>query len=234
MIGYQPGETLAHRLDPRAKLGFQGTFAIAVFLQSDPRWVSGYAVLAVGSLLVARCSPLRVLWTFRVPVLLVLLAPTLAMLSLIPPGLNPSAAIEPLRAGIRVILVLFVSAAYIRTTPIRESRAAIQWLVPGRVGVLLGVGVGLTVRLVATLSRDLDTVRDAEAARLGTDRSIRQRIRTMSAAGLRRAIRRADRLTAALQARCFAWNPTLPALTLDWYDIPVIGGCLVLLGTALL
>lgn len=233
MIGYQSGDTIAHRLDPRTKLGLQGAFAIAVFLQPDPRLVGAYAILAVGSLLIARCSPLRVLWQFRVPLGLVLLAPALAMISLVPPSIDPGAAIQPLRAGVRVILVLLVSAAYIRTTPIRESRAAIQWLLPGRVGVLLGVGVGLTVRLVAVLTRDLQSLRDAEATRLGTHQPIHKRIRTISFAGLRRALQRADRLTAALQARCFAWNPTLPSLSMGRHDLPVIGLALLVLGTVL-
>jgi biotin transport system permease protein len=39
--------------------------------------------------------------------------------------------------------------------------------------------------------------------------------------GLRRTLRRADRFALALQARCFAWNPTLPALSPGPADVPV-------------
>jgi biotin transport system permease protein len=40
--------------------------------------------------------------------------------------------------------------------------------------------------------------------------------------GLTRAFERADRLAVALQARCFAWNPTLPALAFERADYPVL------------
>ncbi|MFC6728485.1 energy-coupling factor transporter transmembrane protein EcfT, partial [Natronoarchaeum mannanilyticum] len=40
--------------------------------------------------------------------------------------------------------------------------------------------------------------------------------------GVDRTFRRADRLAVALQARCFAWNPTLPTLSFGTRDAPVL------------
>ena len=229
MVQYRPADTLAHRFDPRAKLLVQAAFAVAVFLRSDPAWLLGFAALAGLALAIARCSPLAVLWRFRFPLALLALAPVVASLSFRPPGLTPAAAVEPTLAGSRVVLVLFVSAAYTRTTALRESRAAIQRLVPGRTGVLLGVGVELTIRLLPVLERDFRRLRDAEAARLGDRRSTVARIRTLGVGGVERALARADRLAVALRARCFAWNPTLPALSFARRDVP-----LLLLAAALL
>jgi biotin transport system permease protein len=222
MVRYSPGETIAHHFDPRVKLLIQGVFAIAVFSRSDPVWLLGLVGLAGLALAVARCSPIVVLWTFRFPLLLLLLAPLAAMVSLRPPGIDVMAAVDPAMAGSRVVLILFVSAAYIRTTTLRESRAAIQWFVPGRVGVLLGVGVGLTIRLLPTLERDFRRFYDAETTRLGNQRSTIVRIQTLSVGGLERALSRSDRLTVALQTRCFAWNPTLPDQSITYRDIPLL------------
>jgi biotin transport system permease protein len=35
---------------------------------------------------------------------------------------------------------------------------------------------------------------------------------------MNRAFGRADSLALALRARCFSWNPTLPALRFTWLD----------------
>jgi biotin transport system permease protein len=128
-----------------------------------------------------------------------------------------------------VVLLLLVSTAYVRTTRVRESRAAIQRLLPGRVGVVLGASVGFVLRFLPLLRRDLSTIRAALNARLGSERSLHERIRLVGVTGLRRVFARADGFALALQARCFAWNPTLPALEPTWRDVPA-----VLLGVALL
>ena len=79
-------------------------------------------------------------------------APVVEALTLGSPWVVPSDAIRPALASYRVLLLLLVSTAYIRTTPIRASRAAIQHLVPGRLGVLLGAGVGLVLRFLPPLA----------------------------------------------------------------------------------
>ncbi|MCF2238643.1 energy-coupling factor transporter transmembrane protein EcfT, partial [Halobacterium salinarum] len=70
-------------------------------------------------------------------------------------------------------------------------------------------------------------------ARLGGERSIRERIRLVAVGGLGRALSRADRLAVALRARCFAWNPTSPPLAYarrDWLATAAAAG---LAGTVL-
>jgi biotin transport system permease protein len=58
-------------------------------------------------------------------------------------------------------------------------------------------------------------------------------MRLVATAGLRRAFARADRLALALRARCFAWNPTLPALGFGSVDYLVLAGSLALAAVAL-
>jgi len=105
---------------------------------------------------------------------------------------------------------------------VRDSRAAIQRTIPGKPGQLLGIGVALVFRFLPVLQGDLRTIREAMAARLGTERSAVDRASTIGILGLTRAFDRADRLSLALQARCFAWNPTLPPLSFSYIDYPVL------------
>lgn len=222
MVTYVPGDTLAHRLDPRSKLLVQFGFAIAAFTATEPLVLAGLAVIPIVALATVRLSPIAVVRSFRFVFLLLAFGPVIATITWGAPWIVPERATPSLLAISRVIMVLFVSAAYVRSTPIRDSRAAIQRLVPGRAGQLLGVGVGMTVRFVPLIRQDVAAVRDAIKARGGESRSIVERGRLIALGGLRAAFERRDRLALALQARCFAWNPTLPALSFSWLDVPVV------------
>lgn len=222
MLGYEPGDTLAHRLDPRTKLAVQLTFAVAAFAHTDPRGLlalTGVAALALAS---ARLSPVSVLWDYRFLLPLLAAAVLFELVTLGPPWVDFAAAVDPLLASYRTLLIVAVAAGYVRTTPARESRASIQWAIPGKPGRLLGAGVGLVFRFLPLLRRDLAAIRDAERARLGDQRPTRERLETVGAAGLRRAFQRADRLAAALSARCFSWNATLPRIRFGVVDAPAL------------
>lgn len=222
MLTYRPGETFAHRLDARSKLACQFGFAVAAFAGPTPRRLAALAVLAALALLAGRLSPLTVARSYRFALLILLLSPLSAVLALTAPYVDPERAVEPLLAIARVVLVLAVAAVYVRTTPVRESRAVIQRYVPGRLGQALGVGVALTFRFLPVLRRDLLTVRDAIAARGGGTRSVVDRAKRIAVVGLARAFSRSDRLSLALRARCFAWNPTPPEMAFTRWDYPVL------------
>ncbi|MGQ4556428.1 CbiQ family ECF transporter T component [Halobellus sp. GM3] len=219
MLTYRPGDSLAHRLDPRTKLLAQAAFAAAAFAHTTPRGLAAFTVVAATFLAAGRLSPVRALRGYLPALPFLLAGPLVSAIDIdvgyasAPAlGVDPAAAVEPLLASYRVLLILFVSAVYLHTTPVRDSRAAIQRLVPGRVGRLLGVGVALVFRFLPLLRADLRRVREASTARMGSERPLRDRMRLLGSAGIRRAFGRADRLALALRARCFAWNPTLPAL----------------------
>lgn len=228
MLTYERDATLAHRLDPRSKLLVQFGFAIAAFAHGSALVLgalTGLALLALGA---ARLSPVRVLRAYWFVVVLLAVTPLFAAVRLGPPWLAPRAALDSVVAGYRVILVLFVSGAYVRTTPVRGTRAAIQRHVPGRPGQLLGVGVGLVFRFFPLLLADLRSVQAAIRARAGDRRSTVDRLRRLALVGLWRALGRADRLALALRARCFAYNPTLPPLAFSRLDYPVLALAVVL------
>ena len=222
MLTYQPGSTAIHRLDPRSKLLFQGAFAVAVFAHDSLVVLAGLTVLALGILRMATLSPVRILRSFRFILFLLAIAPPIAALSFGPPWVVLDRAVTSAVAGYQVVVMLLVAGAYVHTTPVRESRAAIQRHVPGRVGQLLGVGVGLVFRLTPVLLADLQRIGDAIDARGGENLSTVERLRRLALVGLRRAFDRAGRLSLALRARCFAWNPTLPELSFSRLDVPVL------------
>ena len=221
MLTYRDGDTLAHRLDPRSKLAVQVGFAVAAFATAAPLWLATLAVVPVASLAAARLSPLSVIRSYRMLLVILALGPLLAMVTLSSPWIVPERAVPSLLSVSRVALLLFVTSAYVVSTPARDSRAAVQRLVPGKPGQLLGVGVGLTVRFLPLVRRDVAQIRTAIRARGGAERSLVDRARRVALVGTRRAFARADHLSLALRARCFAWNPTLPRLRYRRRDYPV-------------
>lgn len=233
-LSYRPGESFAHRLDPRSKLVFQVAFALAAFAHTTPRGLLWLTVVSVAVLRAARLSARTALVEYRFVFPFLLAGPLIGALTLGEPWVRPEQGFESLLASYRVVLVLFVSAAYLRTTPVRDSRAAIQHLVPGKAGRLLGTGVGFVFRFLPVLQADLRRIRDASAARLGDRRSLVERMRLVGVAGLARALSRADRFALALRARCFAWNPTLPRLSFSRADVPVMVGSLALVAWAVI
>lgn len=233
MLGYEPGDTLAHRLDPRTKLAVQLTFAVAAFAHTDPQGLAALTGVAALALAGARLSPVSVVRGYRFLFPLFAAAVLFELVTLGPPWVEPAAAVAPLLASYRTLLIVAVAAGYVRTTPARASRAAVQWAIPGKPGRLLGAGVGLVFRFLPLLRRDLAAIRDAESARLGGRRPTRERLATVGATGLRRALARSDRLATALSARCFSWNATLPRIRFGVVDAAGLAVAAGLAGYAL-
>lgn len=232
MLTYEPGSTVAHRLDPRTKLAVQVAFAAAAFVHTTPRGLLALTVLALGVLAVARTGPWRVIWEYRPVLPFLVAAPLLEGLAWGAPWFVVADAVPSMLAGYRVLLVLAVAAAYVRTTPVRESRAAVQWTVPGKPGQFLGMGVAFVFRFLPVLRTDLARIREAHRARLGTERPIPERMQLVTVAAFDRAFERADRFAVALRARCFSWNPTLPELRLTRLDLPALLVVVALAGAA--
>lgn len=219
---YEPGDSLAHRLDPRSKLLVQVGFAAAAFAHTTPSGLVALTALTGLLLLAARSSPMDALVDLRLALPFLISGPILQGLTWNRPYFSVAEAWFPALASYRVLLLLFISAAYVRTTPVRESRAAVQRSLPGKFGQFLGMGIAFVFRFFPVLQQDIARIRDAERARLGDQRPIHKRMRTVTISGLNRAFSRADTFSMALRARCFAWNPTLPALQFSWRDAPAL------------
>ncbi len=222
-LAYSPGDGLAYRLDPRAKLAFQAGFAVAAFGWTHPAAPLALTVVAGLALLAARLPPVAALRDYRLALALLAASVVVEGVTWGPPWLDPAGAGAAALASYRVVLVLAVSAAYVRSTPVSGTQAAIGRLVPGKPGRVLAASVGFVLRFLPVLQADLRRVREASRARLGDQRPLSDRMATVAVGGLRRALARADRFALALQARCFAWNPTEPRLQFGVWDVPVLG-----------
>jgi biotin transport system permease protein len=234
VLSYDPGNSIAHRLDPRAKLAVQVGFALAAFAHTSPRGLAIATALVGVVLTAARVPPQAAVWEARYALPFLVAGPVLAVLVPGPPWLAPAEALVPALSSYRVLLVLVVSVAYVRTTPVRDSRAAIQRLLPDRFGRACGIGVALVFRFLPVVFADLRRARAAMRARLGSERALTERMELLAVGGVRRAFARADRLSLALRARCFAWNPTLPTLRFAAVDVPALALALALFVWALL
>lgn len=232
MLTYETGGGLARRLDPRAKLLAQAGLAVAAFEMTTPAGLATLTLLVGGVLVAARVGPVAALAEFGPLVPFLLGAPLLAGVALHAPWFVLDDVVGPTLASYRSVLLLAVGAAYVKTTTVAASRAAIASLVPGRLGRGLALGVAFVFRLLPLLQADLRRARDASRARLGDERPLHERMRLVALDGLRRATRRADGLSMALRARCLAWNPTPPPLSFERRDYLTVLGTGALLVVA--
>jgi biotin transport system permease protein len=220
MLSYTPGNSLFHRLDPRTKLAVQIGFITAAFAHTTAAGLTLLTLLALAILASARLSPFSAVYAYRFALPFLVIGPLIEGITL--SGFDLSRAFETGLASYRVLLILLVSATYVHSTPVRESRAAIQWAVPGKPGAFLGMGTAFVFRLLPLLIADLKRAREATAARLASERSVHERMALLAVTGVDRALSRADSFSLALRARCFAWNPTLPPLTFSRLDLPAL------------
>ncbi len=232
-LAYRPGDGVLHGLDPRAKLALQAAFAAVAFAHTAPLGLALLTPVAIVAPYLADASPLAALREFRVALPFLVAGPVVAAVTLGSPWIRPEAAVSAALASYRVVLVLLVAAAYVYSTPTRDSRAAVRWLLPGRLGAVAGVGVALVFRFLPVLQSDLAGRREAVNARLGSERPLRKRMRLVAIGGLARALDRASRLSVALRARCFSWNPTPPPLAYGRRDWLATGVAVALAGVAL-
>jgi biotin transport system permease protein len=224
MLAYDPGDSVGHRLDPRTKLAVQGAFAAAAFAHTTPEGLAALSVVVLVVLAACRLGPVEAGREYVGVLPFLLAGPLLEAVRFDPLGLTPAAGVPAALASYRTLLLLALAAAYVRTTPARDAGAAVRWLVPGKPGRFLGVGVGLLFRYVPAIQADVVQFRDALRARLGDERPVRDRVRRLAVGSLNRAFSRADRLSLAMRARCFAWNPTPPDLRFSRID--AVGGVL--------
>ncbi|ELK51162.1 putative cobalt ABC transporter permease, partial [Haloferax sp. BAB-2207] len=75
MLTYEPGDTLAHRLDPRTKLAVQVAFAAAGFAHTTPAGLVALGVVAAGCLRAADASPVLALRDLRYAIPFLALGP---------------------------------------------------------------------------------------------------------------------------------------------------------------
>jgi energy-coupling factor transport system permease protein len=218
---YYPGDSLMHRLDPRAKFVAVSALAVALFVRDS---FLGLAVYAAAAALAYAISGVPVLWFWRAfKPLLWLVGLTFVAQVVFAPGtpffsfwfihLSWSgielAAFLSLRL---VVLVLAGSVLTLTTAPIALTDG-LAWLGRPlrRIKVPtdeLALMVTIALRFIPTLLVELDTIMRAQRARGADFRSggLRERARALVPVLIPLFVlsfRRADDLALAMEARCY-------------------------------
>jgi energy-coupling factor transporter transmembrane protein EcfT len=239
-LGYMPGRSLLHRLDPRTKqvlilvLGgiAAGGGVTFLCLLSLAAIVFG-AAAGLGAWRVIR--EIRYFLFFLV---FVFLARSLSFSSHWLPVVRMDAALAAGMVCWRLLVVVGMGLLLVVTTRIAHIRAAMVWFlgpVPGVNQYKAATMVGLVVRFLPLILFQAAEMADAQRAR-GVERCRNplRRLKWFAIPLLRRVFLAADELTDALEARCYNDRRSLPELAFTRRDTMALGVALLMAGTLLL
>jgi energy-coupling factor transporter transmembrane protein EcfT len=239
-IGFHPGQSLLHRLDPRTKQALlMGLGAVSM----GGRWIY-LALLYLIVMFLIRSAGLRIgrmvceIRYFLFFLLFVFAVRTLAFQGGWIPVIAPGSAAKALMVCLRLLLVVAMGLLLIATTRIAHIRAALVWYLKPLPFVderMAATMVGLVVRFLPLILIQGREIADAQRAR-GIDRRRNPLTRLMrfTIALFRRVFLTADELVTAMQARCYNEQRTLPELSFSRCDGLAVAGAIFLSLTVLL
>ena len=242
-----PGNSLLHRMDPRAKIIGITIFVVAIFLANTPLAYGIVAAFTIGAMLLSRL-PLRLMWNAIKPLWIIIVF-TMGIHIFTTPGnslisygiinITDNGVAMGLQMAARLVfLILFSSLLTYTTDGIEHLLNPFR-----RIGVPaheLAMMMTIALRFIPTLLDETDRIMKAQSAR-GADfvtGSIIQRAKNMIPLLVPlfiSAFRRADELAIAMEARCYRGgvNRTrMKELSITWVDYVGIGA--VLMVTAIL
>ena len=224
--------SLLHRIDTRVKLLLQVSVVAAAYAYTDPVPLMLLSLGTVWILWAGNQSVSETIWEFRYLVIFLFFAPLIGGATVGPPWFDIRATREPGLAAIRVFLLVLVSIAIVRATPPREIEASVRWLIPGRLGQAIGLGVSLVIRFLPVIKGEATNTRRIVNARGGEQRPTHEQMKLLGIMTLIRLFERTDRITRALLVRCLSWNGTVPELSIHRRDGPFIMLSMLLLTIA--
>jgi biotin transport system permease protein len=218
-IGFRPGRSLCHRLDPRTKqallmiLGaasLWGKLAFLALLTTVVMALLHTAGVGLGRLI-------RDIRYFLFFLFFIFAVRTLAFKGGWIPVVAAESAADAAIVCWRLLLVVCMGMLLMATTRTADIRAALVWFlkpIPIVNEKMAGTMVGLVVRFLPLILFQGREIADAQRAR-GIDRRKNPLIRFMrfTIALFRRIFLSADELVAAMQARCYSEQRTLPSLS---------------------
>ena len=203
---YFPGDSLLHRMDPRAKIIATMIFIIAIFFADSLVTYSIVAAFTFGCLGLSRL-PVRLVWLSIKPLWIIIVF-TLAIHVFSREGLN----LGGLMAGRLIFLIVFSSLLTYTTSPIRLTDGIERLLNPWkRFGVPaheLAMMMTIALRFIPTLLEETDRIMKAQESRGAdfTTGSLVKRAKNMVPLLVPlfiSAFRRADELAVAMESRCY-------------------------------
>ncbi len=209
LLGYRPGRSAVHRLDGRLKLAL-AILATAAASAAGPPGLLALLAMVAAAHVAARLAP--------APAALRAIAP-LAALVVVTRGLSEPAgprvlffSVDGLALGavyaLRLLVMALTGSLLASTTTTMALRASIAWVLrplPRRAVNRASTMAGLVMGSLPLISRELDRIREARAARLAERRrSFRERALSLARPLLRKTLLRADTLAAAMDSRCYS------------------------------
>ncbi|MBC2742503.1 MAG: energy-coupling factor transporter transmembrane protein EcfT [Desulfosarcina sp.] len=238
-IGFQPGQSLLHRLDPRTKQ------ALLMGLSVISLWgnLTFLVLFTTVMMLFLRAAGLRIsrmireIRYFLFFLFFVFGVRTVTFTGDWIPTISADLAGEAMMVCWRLLLVVLMGLLLMATTRTADIRAALVWylkplpLVNEKMAATM---VGLVVRFLPVILFQAAEISDAQRAR-GIERRKNPLIRLMrfTIPLFRRVFISADELVVAMQARCYSEHRTLPDLSFTWRDGMAMGAGLLISLTAL-
>ncbi len=236
VIGFKPGSSPLHQLDPRTKQLLLMVLSVAILWGDVPFLV----IISIVLLSLSHLAHLRIhrlfleIRYFLFFLLFVFVVRAVSFNDQWLPVITVDGAEEAMTICWRLLLVVFMGVLLMSTTRTADIRAALIWgmkplpFVNERITATM---VGLVVRLLPLILFQASEIGDAMRAR-GIERRknpfIRLTIFTITL--FRGVFLRADALVDSMQARCYSEYRTLPELSFSWNDTIAAGtGTLVLL-----
>ena len=223
-IGFTPGRSLLHRLDPRTKqallMGLGAISPLGDFIFLATLNISVLFLFAAARVSFGRLVREIRYFLFFLAILFCLR--TISFNSWVPVFAMDQAA-EALTVCWRLLLVVLMGLLVMATTRTAHIRAALVWFlkpVPLIDEKMAATMVGLVVRFLPQILFQAEEISDAQRARCA-DRCKNPllRLKRFSIPLFRRVFSCADELVAAMQARCYSENRTLPELGFTFMDL---------------
>lgn len=239
-IGFKPGRSKLHRLDPRTKqllimiLSVTCLKAGSIFLASTSV-VLFWLVHLAGLSFVRFIKEIRY---FLVFLLCIFLVRALSFGGDYYPVIVADNAREAALVFWRLLLVVLMGVLLVFTTRTADIRASLIWflkplpLVNERLAATM---VGLVVRFLPLVLYQAKETGEAMRARgIEKRKNPLVRLTRFTITLFRRVFSRADGLADSMQARCYNEHRTLPALAFARDDLVAAGICVLLLSAAVL
>jgi len=217
-IGFVPGHSVLHRLDPRTKqfliMGLSG-----LSLWGSPTFLATLSALLAALIYDAPIHVGRMLHEIRY-FLVFLLFVFGARALVFDGGWIPAFSMDTVKAAAvvcwRLLLVVGMGLLLVATTRTAYIRAALVWFLKPLPLVnekMAATMVGLIVRFIPVILFQAAEISDAQRARLvEKDKNPLRRLSRFTIPLFRRVFTGADELAAAMQARCYNENRTLSEL----------------------
>jgi energy-coupling factor transporter transmembrane protein EcfT len=228
-IGFRPGRSLLHRLDPRTKQALLMGLSLTS-LRGNLSFLALFSVVIMYSVSAAGLRIRRVVREIRYFLFFLCFVfgvRTLTFTSGWTPTFSAEIAGDSLIVCWRLLLVVLMGVLLMATTRSTDIRAALVWYlkpIPLVDEKMAATMVGLVVRFLPVILFQGSEIGDAQRAR-GIERRKNPLIRLMrfTIPLFRRVFVSADELVAAMQARCYSEHRTIHDLSFTWRDGMAMG-----------